>query len=312
MKKTAAILLLFCLPLLLYAQDKTEPAWVVFQKAKSFANQREYGKAIEYFKEALTMQKDYPEAEMAIADIYWQIEGEFQLAERHYQKALEKKNFFEIPNQKYEVMDKLGDLYLSWQRYFEYQHIQQSIISDDQDYNQREFQNFRDAYYMLYMDKGFDQLFRLFRLSGYPQVIKAHRELGWFLYRSGQYKEALTNLLFSLVQLLSESFEYFREFFPLYEYRTLNIFLKDLYANQDIASYLDQQDVYKTLYYLAATSYALGKNELSKEIFRLIQGSAYRGKYYALAGRQLNKAFIEDLLFIEKKEVKPNLDALVN
>ena len=90
-----------------FGQGQQRPAsWLSFEEGNALVSQREFGKALEQYKNAIASAGTFPEAEMAIGDVYRE-EGELDLARKQYEKAYNMRSSFYIPDSKYDVLYKL-------------------------------------------------------------------------------------------------------------------------------------------------------------------------------------------------------------
>jgi tetratricopeptide (TPR) repeat protein len=94
------------------AQDKQSQNWLLFEQGNAFMSMKEFGKALQYYKDAISAAGIFPEAEMAIGDVYFE-EGEFDLAAGQYQKAYNQRKGFYISDSQYDVLYKFARLYES-------------------------------------------------------------------------------------------------------------------------------------------------------------------------------------------------------
>ena len=89
-------------------------AWFLYEQGKAKLEDPEgpeLGEALLSFQEAIDKRGGvFPEAEMAIGDIYFQ-EGAFALAKRQYDKAFELRRGMEIAEEKYTILYRLADLH---------------------------------------------------------------------------------------------------------------------------------------------------------------------------------------------------------
>ncbi len=297
--KNKGFYLIFFLGLVLIAghinaQDssKQTPAWILYERGKAELERRdkkELGEAIRFFLQAIDAAGIFPEAEVALGDVYL-AEGEIILAEKQYKKAYSLKNSFHIPQDKYLVLYKLAGLY-KYHKDYQKMELRLKEILQDQSYNTN--LQFVRSFMDIYWEKGLDHLFRLYRMSGVVFSTKAHAELGWFYYKTGKFDKSIKHSLFALNIIVTEAVIELRSFNPLYEYIDLKSFIISAVSRLNIREYLFETDIYRILYYLAAADYAAGHPVHAFGLWKFLAGSDHAGRYIELSQRQLKSPWIE-------------------
>jgi len=252
------------------------------------------GEAMNYFQQALNKKRGiYPEAEIAIGDLFKN--SEYELALLHYNAALKYKSAFLIPDNIYEVFYKISNIYKVHKNYLLMQQYLNNILNDSSFYSNKRYSHLRDSILSTYTNKGIDHLLKLYRFSeGF--AIKAHSDLGWFYYKTGKNSYSILNYLFSIISIVSESVEELRLHDPDYEFSSLSNILNISSKIDNISDFLEGTEFFKSLYYLACATYAHGQKELSVNIYKIIINSNYKGKYRNLSIRQINHPWVENYI----------------
>lgn len=279
------------------AAQEFDEAWILYEKGHIEYAKREYGEALRLFKVALEKAGIFPEAEVAIGDVFWQ-SGEATLAEEQYWKAYELRNSFYIQEDKYIVLYKLAYLYRAIEKYKKMEETFLLILDDDPYYADSAKSNIRYVILDMYFETGFDHLTRLYRFteSSSLMAVTAYAELGWFYYRTGRYALSITDLLFAILPVISESVNELRRYDPDYEYTSLPDFIEKAFFRDNIRRYLVESQIFENLYYLASSTYASGYPESAVALWRHIAASPYSGKYGSLSERQARAPWIEPYL----------------
>ena len=258
----------------------------------------ELGEALRSFQEAIDRRGgSFPEAEMAIGDIYFQ-EGAFALAKRQYEKAFALRGGMEIAEEKYTVLYRLADLHEIQELYADMDRYLQQVLEDQPYFADEQYRSFRDAFVSTYDEKGLDHLFKLYRMEGVAFSVPAHAKLGWFYYRTGR-PLAILHSLFALDIMITEAVKELRGVRPEFVFTTMEAFLDSALERDNIRKYLVSEEFFKTLYYLATASYAASRPSLAEPIWRILatyplESIGPAAVIYAdLAARQLESPWLD-------------------
>ncbi len=291
----AGMLLVLALPV--PAQEptegvQTEPYWVLYARGAALLQHPEgdRGTALQLFLQALEAHAPFPEAEMAIGDVY-RAENELPLAEMQYKKAYEQRGAFELQATRYVVLLRLASLYEQTQRYADMEQELLRILADQPYYHDPANEQFRDAFLNTYLEKGLDQLFLLYRVPGVAFATEAHARLGRFYTLTGRNEAAMRNALFAADIIVTQAMEELRRHIPDYTFTTLEGFLRVAFRRENVRDYLDGTDFFETLYYLAMATYQAGKPARAAGLWRKLAGVdlpyATLGLYRQRSARQL-------------------------
>ncbi len=294
-KLIPGIFILFLMaPTTVFGQFIKTPSWILYEQGNAFFSMKEYGSALKKYQEAIASFGIFPEAEIGIGDVYLQ-EGELDLAIKQYKKAYELKNSFYIPEMKYEALYKLAGIYETSQTYKSFEDALKTVLLDDMNYNQPSTSRLRDQFESNYYGKGLDFVLKLYR---FPERFPtdAHSKLGWFYYRSGNYKTSVLHLLYSVVYKVSDAADYVASGDVDFEFTTLVDFLELSNNNSILIDYLKASGAFKDLYYLAGSAFKVGFPAHARMIWQLLSKSSLAGSYADLSARQLKSPWTEPLL----------------
>jgi tetratricopeptide (TPR) repeat protein len=296
------LLLLLLVSTLISAQTNNfVESWKLYELGKAELEDPdgpELGEALLFLQEAIDKRGgSFPEAEMAIGDIYFQ-EGAFALAKRQYEKAFELRGGMEIAEEKYTVLYRLADLHEIQELYADMDRYLQQILEDQPYLVDEQYRRFRDAFLSTYEEKGLDHLFKLYRMEGVDFSVPAHAKLGWFYYRTGR-PLAILHSLFALDIMITVAVKELRRVQPEFVFTTMEEFLDSVLERDNIREYLVSGEFFKTLYYLATASYAASRPSLAEPIWRLLATYPLQGvgpaavPYAELSARQLQSPWID-------------------
>ena len=283
----------------LWPDNSARPDWLLLEQGNAYFARKEFGQALQLYKEAIVEAGAFPEAEMAIGDIYVE-EGEYELARMQYEKAYNQRNAFNVPLQKYDVLYRLARLHENKENYRTMEDVLQLIVAGDKRFTDSSNSRLKVQIEKNYFEKGLDQVLRLYRFET-SFANAAHSKLGWFYYRTGRFSKSVTHYLYAIIYRMSEISAFQHEQDVDFEFVTLGDSLKEAERNKDLSQYIADIDLFKDLYYLAGATYSLGYPQHSVMLWKLISGSKNGGKFIELARRQIKKPWIEPFIVAATK-----------
>jgi len=270
-----------------------DPLWLLTERGKQAYALGEYGLASRVFREIINRETVSPDAHMWLGFIFEQ-EGEYVLAEKQYIKALEEKNQLYIIEDEFTILYKLAGIYEKTDQYGKYEQILTSIIEKDE--------NYRDGFKLQYAmvdvlkQRGADKLFELYRYDE-NKYNRARTSLGIFYYRTGRYAEAENNLIFPVMSAATTGFDYLYEKTADYNFESIMTHIENMNDRPELKDFLEMNDFFESLYYLGASLYADGFEEVARELWILVYYTDDRDSNWRnRAGRQLEQPFIEPII----------------
>jgi tetratricopeptide (TPR) repeat protein len=267
------------------------PAWLLYERGRTWADQGEFGKALQLFRESILASGVMPEAEAAIGDIYRE-EGEIALAVRQYTRAYNLRNALVVPEEKYDILYRWAGLCEDQQLYNDMESRLQLIVADDR-WNTSEqlpIQVERN-----FVEKGLDHVLSLYRFDS-RFATDAHSRLGWFYYRTGRYPQAVRHLLYAVILQVTDVAEFLRQKDTDVVVDSLASFFSHVLRDRDARSWLETSTFSSDVYYLSAAAWELGHPLRAQAAWRILANVKETGKYADLSRRQLAKPFREPFL----------------
>jgi tetratricopeptide (TPR) repeat protein len=278
---------------------ESSPAWLIFEEGKALFEQREFGRALQRFQEAVAAAGTMPEAEMAIGDVYRE-EGELGLARAQYEKAYNNKNSLAVPAARYDILYRLAGIYEDQEFYKLMEDTLLAIVADDANWGGAKSSRLRTQLENNYYSKGMNQVLKLYRFD--PSFAQAaHAKLGWFYYRTGRFSPAVLHCLYAAIYGSSELARYLREHDVEWEFSTFEDLLGAAEEQKDLHQYVADVVLYRNLYYLAGSTYASMYPKLAQSLWRAASRSKIAGEFADLSAKQLKKPWIEPYLVPLKK-----------
>ena len=304
--------LLFAAAVLPAQTNNFVESWQLYEQGKAKLDDPdgpELGEALLSFQEAIDKRGgNFPEAEMAIGDIYFQ-EGAFALAKRQYEKAFELRKGMEVAEEKYSVLYRLADLHEIQEMYADMERYLQQVLEDQPYFTEERYSGFRDAFVSTFDEKGLDHLFKLYRMEGVAFSVPAHAKLGWFYYRTGR-SGAILHSLFALDIMATEAVKELRRVQPGFVFITIEDFLDAALQRDNIREYLASGEFFKTLYYLATATYAASRPSLAEPIWQLLASYPLEVMgpgaltYADLATRQLKSPWVDPYINTSVRKIE--------
>jgi len=298
-KRIALILICTCMVTnRVLAADKQNSYWLLFEQGNAAMDAKEFGQALKLYQEAILQAGIFPEAEMAIGEVYLE-EGETALAIAQYEKAYTIMNAFYIPEMQYDVLYKLAHIYETQELYKKMEDALIQITNDDSHFVESTTLKLRTQIEKNFLEKGLDRVLVLYAFEDSFSAA-AHSKLGWFYYRTGRFSQSVPHLLYSIIYRATRMEQYLKERDVDFQFSSLQDLLEIVDKNQDLRKYAEESGFYADLYYIAAATFANGYPQSSSVLWKLISGFPAAGKYQELSKSQLKSPRIEPLLNISQ------------
>jgi hypothetical protein len=306
LRRCAALLLFAALANLSFAQSAqnaapsapSEDAWILYERARALQEDRdnpEPGQALYLYRQAIEQAGIFPEAELAIGEIFLG-EGALALADEQFKRALEYSHAFQIEEYRYLVLYRLADLYERQGRYADMEKQLAAIVVDQPEYGGPPARTLTDVILQTYLRQGPDQVFILYRMEGSTFATAAHAKLGWLKYRTGLFTPAsITHSLFALDIVVSEAVRELRRVRPGFAYEALGGFVAAAMAEPSVQSYLMEVSFSELLYYLGTATYAAGREPRARQVWTALAAlpAEVAGPYRDLARKQLQSPWVD-------------------
>lgn len=245
-----------------------EPGWVTFLRAEREFRDRNLGRALQLYGEALQAQPVFPEAELGIARVY-RAEGAVDLAERFYRQAIDRADALDVPESEYAIRLELAELLTDLGRSDEARVELEAIVARDAIFAQRNPAWQRSAMRELLRDRGLDRVLVLYRVD-FPPALAAHRELArYYLGPGNDTERALDHALFAVVQIVGRTVEVLLTREIGFQFSTVESFIATAARHEDIAAHLRRIDLAGALRTLAEALERDGEPEESARIASL-------------------------------------------
>jgi len=270
-----------------------EPAWLVYQQGLDAFRKGDFGQAIKVVKRMNEIYGEIPEAHLLQARVYEQ-EGEYQLAEKYYNRALELRKQLYVLEDKYTILYRLAEIYRIQKRYRDFEIVLLEILKDQDTFSNPRFARLRDSYVKAVSEEGFDQLVTLYRMKAdFSQ--KAHSELGILYCRTGRSYQAVLNLVFASLPTVTTLVEELKQHDPDFAFKSLEETLETASRRQYLADYLRDADFFKDAYYLASSLYAHGIKSEAKTLWKIVAAHGH-GEWKTRSRNQLLSPQSESLI----------------
>ncbi len=243
--------LLFIFSLTAGSLFPSTPLWLQIDNGKTAIEKGDLGTAVLIFREVLKKDTHNPEAQKWLGYIYAK-EGEFQLAVRQYQKALENKKTMLVKEDQYFILYRLADIYNTVHRSKEYRETLEKIIKIVP--GEKIPAAMQDAMISFLKKNGIDKFFELYRPEA-KITLKAHYLLGMDYFQKKKYDEALKHFIFSIGEPVSVMTAHMRMINPDYTYTItkkispMEKLLERAGKDRYVAAYLKKVSFYRSLLY---------------------------------------------------------------
>lgn len=234
--------------------------------------------------------KYYPEAYYWKAEVL-RVEGELEVALPLYQQALRYEAYLEIPEEARDIRYTLAEIHATRREYNEMEARLLEILAGDELWTSSKDSFTRDAMFRTLSTEGIDRFLLLYRDAS-TATYRAHRDLGFYYYRTGRHDRALQQLTFAFLIGASSIITEVRRLDHEFAYTRFSAVLDAAKGKSSVQDYLTETDFFKTMYYAGAAFYANGLRRTANEFWTLV-ASRGTGEWKARAARQLVSPSVE-------------------
>lgn len=224
------------------------------------------GNSLSALRKACDELSSFPEAEYWIGRVY-AVEAEPRLAELQYKRAWDKRVALEIPDERFDILQSLADLYSSQKSWYSYGECLEKAVAEDPLFGEK--QSFlRSAMERALGQQGFDRFYGLYH-AAYGPWTRAERDLGSFYLDNGR-PQALIHLAVAANSLLSRCGSRIAERDPAWEYGGLAGLLERIEADRELAAFARSTGLYETLQRLGLALERSGYRESAREVWGVL------------------------------------------
>ncbi len=300
-KVVAGLFLILAAVRLIAVDVESSPGWLVLEKGKQLFDASEYGDAMYHFRKARERLGGSPEAEYWIGRVF-EAEGEYSLAARQYQAAIEKRQLLLVPGHELGIRRRVAQIYFTTRDFAGYESELEAIIAYDSRLRNDETEIVLDPQTIgdVLIRRGYDKLLELYRVEDYG-ALEAYYDLGVYEYRTGFFETAVEHLAFAFAITHTVVINHLIELDPEYRFATLPELLRKANGVRLLVDYLYDVDAFGQIYALAAALYQSGetvKRELAEELWRIVREYDQRDWWSEKAIRQLQSPFTDDFMII--------------
>jgi hypothetical protein len=234
----------------------------------------------------------YPEAEYWIGRVFL-TEGELDLAELQFERALSLADGLEIPEDRYAILEARSAVFKSAGKWKEYElslndALEGSTIFGD-----------KNAFLLQAMERaltiqGFDSLVSLYQVTEY-RILKPSADLGEYLLRRGR-SQAIMHLAIAADGYVTRAVARIRERDPGYSYVDLEGFAAKLRLDPELLGWVDDQGLWKILYYLGEALLEQAERASARTLFEALARTTEAGPWAKASrlalSRPMDAAFI--------------------
>lgn len=227
-----------------------------------------FGNSITKLIEYIEVQKQFPEAQKLIGDIY-KIEGEYSFAEQYYLRALQNADCLDVPDEKYEILYTMAELSrLSGD--FEQMEVRLLNIttSAQQAKNKSTIASMKKVISANKKD-SMEKLFSMYRANDYYNL-DAYCQLATYYFEKGLDDKALGYCSLAVVTGFSKMYNLISKRDMAFEYKDLENFLYEVQNYSDIVNWGINNKVWESFNQLAKITIKMKYNVFSDSLLRTL------------------------------------------
>ncbi|MEM9423397.1 MAG: hypothetical protein AAF975_01255 [Spirochaetota bacterium] len=188
--------------------EQRSPNWLLLEQGKIFYRQGDYGEALRKFLLAKRSSVYAPEANYLIGRIF-DVDNNLALAVSQIKEAMAQRQFLYDPNEIYDLLTVLGNLYYRKQEYYQYEATMLKAIAMELPTTTESLRKGRQIRDML-QRQGIDEVLYYYDES-FSHIVPALNELSLYYYKEAYYNDSLRLSLYSIISTLSQGIAYLRE-----------------------------------------------------------------------------------------------------
>jgi tetratricopeptide (TPR) repeat protein len=235
--------------------------------------------------------KEFPDAEYWIGEVY-RVEGEYGIAIKQYERALEQRTLLETPGFDLEILYKIADIHRLRQEYVAMEERLLEILSRDSLWQEDTSSFIRTAMMRTLENEGVGRFLTLYRYSN-QDVERAHRLLGFYYHALGRHNRGAEHLIFAfLIQNSVMIEEILRTEFD-FTFSSLEALMAETLRRGALQIYMEDVEYYKTIYYLGTSLNGSGKSQPARELWSFLSRRDDAWEWSARSTAQLRSPFLE-------------------
>jgi tetratricopeptide (TPR) repeat protein len=245
-KRACFLLVLLSLAASVFAED---PDWALLEYGKSAFRERDYGKALNYFKSAREKKAVYPEADFWIGQVFMQ-EADWPMAQDQFRKAYGARKDLYVWEDQYRILYALAEADFRQKDYKDFEERLLLIVKDHDLFSFPQLSSHRMTMERQLNENGLDKLLTLYR-SDKDFATQAHSWLGAYYVQRGLYSKAQIHLILAVVNSFSKMISYKEYFEPDWEYSSYAALFADPLLSEQFSDFAKASRLYADLYFLS-------------------------------------------------------------
>lgn len=294
-RHVVTILLLILRGATLLPAQETEPAWLVAERAERLMVEREFGLAIQSFRQALQLSPGDPDVLFGLGRAYKAI-GDQTVALDYFARALDHRVDFDVPASALIVRYERADVFRTRRDFARYERELFAIVEDDAGAEGPvpEDALLPEDLHLALDTRGLDRLLVLYRLpeSG---ATRARGMLAELLVGLGRYAGAAEQGAIAVLQSFTTLIDLALDRDPTYEFTTVSDLWQRIARYGEVERYFETSELPHDLYYLGAAYWGEG-NSTAFEVWRTLALIDAEGRWGERARRQLDAPRVEPLI----------------
>ncbi|MCR4821265.1 MAG: hypothetical protein K5873_00140 [Treponema sp.] len=217
----------------------------IINKYLDFYGEKYFQYSVHRLEDWVKEKRVYPEAEFLIGKIY-RLEGEYKTAIDFYEKARSESSFLDIPDQLYDILYEMSDLFYHQMENEKYKQSLLLILDNDPNFKDNVLK--RAMFKIIDANKtsNVDRFFNLFRASS-PKTLQALYNISVIFEEEGEKENSLFVSALGCIESFSHIFESISGRDSNFEYKSLADFLKKLSEYEDIRQWCDNNHFWNYL-----------------------------------------------------------------
>lgn len=215
----------------------------ILDRYKKYYTFEHFNRSMKRLLEFIKNRADYPEADYFSGKIY-QLEGEYDVAEKLYLKAYSRADILDVPDEKYDILYALSDISFVKKDFKHYEEYLVLIVSFDPNYKNASFINSIKRTIRSKKGNSVEKFFKMYRADNY-RLLNAYFALSEYYQKRGELDRALSVASLGCLTGFTKVYNVVKKRSPEFEYKNLASLLQEASFYYDIVDWGKENNVWK-------------------------------------------------------------------
>lgn len=251
------------------AEREEYDALQVINHYKKYYTLEAFGNSMKRLISFIQSQSPYPEADYLSGRVY-QLEGEYDVAQKLYLKAYENADILDIPDQKFDILYSLSEIAFIKKDYKRYEEYLLLIVSFDPSYKNKSFVASIKRIIRSKKGDNVEKFFKMYRSSNY-KLLNAYFALSEYYQNLGEQDRALSASSLGCLTGFTKIIDVVKKRSADFSYSSISSLLDEAALYPDIVEWGKENNVWKGFNDLAQYTFESGYEAFAAKFYQVLQ-----------------------------------------